>query len=309
MSEVCCILCGSNAQAPIIEERGYQAVRCLQCGLVFVESPPSQEELRVLYESDKAASLEVEAQMQLQEKKLLTATADLDRIQKYVRHGRLFEVGCGAGYFLWVARQRGFIVKGLELNSRLVQYGRQHLDLDIAQGSLSKTRLPSGSFDVIYMRNVLSHLLDPVQDFEIIRNLLADKGYLFFETGNGAELSQKTLELMKRRNQLGIPDHLFFFSHENVKQLVEQTGLEIVSFTVYSMALHDWIMQRFERKIRRTLAASGTQSGRGRWKEKIVAAASYFLTYGIGRYLPKSGRHCTIRYVCRKQALSAAGNP
>lgn len=304
MCATSCILCGSCHSEPVVNERGYQAVRCVACGLIYLESPPSQIELQQLYEAGNAASLEVDAQMQLRANKLLVASKDLDRIQRYIRSGTLLEVGCGAGYFLSVARRRGFDVKGLELNNRLVEFGRKQLTLDILHGSLSQVQLPQKFYDVIYMRNVLSHLSTPVQDFKIISLLLSDDGYFFFETGNGAELSPETLELLKQKNLLGIPDHLFFFSQHNIKQLADAANLQIVSCTRYSMALYDQIMQSAGRRIRRSLQSRDTRSPRSRWKEKLAAIFGYFLIYSLGRFLPKTGRHCTLRYVCRKKAAA-----
>jgi 2-polyprenyl-3-methyl-5-hydroxy-6-metoxy-1,4-benzoquinol methylase len=302
MSANACSLCGSRNSEPVVKERGYQAVRCVSCGLIYLEAPPSQIELQQLYEAGNTASLEVDAQMQLRAHKLLVAAKDLDRIQRYVRSGTLLEVGCGAGYFLAAARRRGFDVKGLELNNRLVEFGRKQLAVDILQGSLSQVQLPRKYYDVIYMRNVLSHLSTPVQDFRIISQLLSKGGYFFMETGNGAELGPQKLELLKRKNLLGIPDHLFFFSQQNIEFLAAAANLQIVACTRYSMVLYDQIMQRAGHRMRLSLQSSYTRSPRSRWKEKLAALSSYFLIYTLGRFLPTTGQHCTLRYICRKTA-------
>jgi len=295
-----CPLCASNDNSRVTEENGYEVARCHVCGVIYVVSPPSLEGLKALYEADQAARIHTGAAIRLRGKRIIVAKNDLKLIKQYVRGGHLLEVGCAAGYFLEYAQQHGFEATGLELNDRFVEYATRELGLRVLQGTLTIANLPKQSFDAIYMRNVLSHLIDPIGDFRIIRDLLRDDGYLFFETGNLAELSPEQIRKHQKLCPLGVPDHRLFLSRQNVRYLAEVTGLEIVSCQAFSTVVHDWFSHLLEDRGRRMFAdARPQQGGASSRKENVMSWAWYFLLYQLGRVLPKEGYPCTVKYVCK----------
>ena len=84
----------------------------------------------------------------------------------------------------------------------------QKLNIPCESVALSSTTFGGKKFDVIYHRDVLSHLYDPMNTFRLIHQSLNDKGLLVFETGNIADVNPKYLGLF---SQFLYPDHLYFF--------------------------------------------------------------------------------------------------
>jgi SAM-dependent methyltransferase len=80
-------------------------------------------------------------------------------------------------------------------------------------------------FDIIYHRDVLSHLPDPLAVFRDINRALEKDGLLVFETGNIADVHEK---YMKYFSQFSYPDHLFFFGEKSLSTLLEQTGFKCI---------------------------------------------------------------------------------
>jgi SAM-dependent methyltransferase len=294
-----CILCGSSENELVKVEHGYRAMRCCACNLIYTHPRPSLPELREMYELGQAASLELEAQIRLSRKKVKVARQDVSDILRLVNCGRLLEVGCGAGYFLCVAQEQGFICTGVEINGVLVEYATKNLGLDVVQGTLLTIDVPLQNFDVIYFRYVLSHMNNPIAEFERMRAALTNKGILFFETGNLPEVNLRSIQKM----DLGLPDHLFFFSQRNVKTLLERTGFELLSSKAYSLIAHEALRRVFEKRVRQIVAGGDgfSQQGQSNWKEALFANISELLTYKLGRVLPKRGRFCTIKYIARKK--------
>jgi 2-polyprenyl-3-methyl-5-hydroxy-6-metoxy-1,4-benzoquinol methylase len=293
-----CILCGSSDAALVKNESGYRAVKCSLCDLIYTDPKPSLLDLQMMYEKGHAASVEVDAQIKLRQKKLLVARRSLSQIQRFVKEGRLLEVGCGAGYFIMEAERQGFKSTGVEINGTLVEYAIETLGLDVRQGTLLTVDLQQKSFDVAYLRYVLSHMYDPIAEFERIHAILDDGGFLFFETGNLPQVKPRLIQKMN----LGLPDHLYFFSRQNVLTLLERTGFELLGARAYSFTLHELVSRMVENKVRKAVSSGDRNFSQPQasWKERLVAWTSYFLTYKLGRVLPKRGQLCTVEYIAAK---------
>lgn len=260
---------------------------------------PSQEGLAEAYSADMAASVDVQGQLMLTPKKRLIARDDLHLIRQMLPTGRLFEVGCGAGYFLWYAQQRGYEVAGNEVNHALVRFAREQLHLNVLEGDLLQLDI-EGDWDVIYMRNVLSHLPDPVSTLRKVHALLRPRGWVFIETGNVAELSPSRICSLHQMGRLGVPDHLFFFTRTGLRTLMQQIGFKLVSETCYGVWLHDWLMAKVEKRVRAAMHAHRGDVRSESLKARLVGYVSYLLAYPLARFIPPAGRKCSIKYLFQK---------
>jgi len=297
MSE--CILCKATDHVQVTEENGVQLARCPHCNLLFVLHQPSLDELKALYEKD-LEDVYVSRAIRFQQKRTVVSAIDLRLIKRYVAKGRLLEIGCAAGYFLQLAARRGYTPLGIEFNSRLVEYAIKTLGLHVLEGTVRRSNLPPGIFDAAYMRDVLSHLDDPKKDLRAIRSLLRDDGYLFLETGNFADLTDKQIRRLQRLHKLQIPDHLFFFSRKSFYKLASLTGFEVVETRMYSTIAYDWVSHVLEDRVRsKLLELSPRHPPQRSLIENLVTTSWYFLRYQLGRALPKTGFPCTVKYVCR----------
>ena len=88
---------------------GYRVVRCDDCGLVFFNPQPSDDELARIYDANYFLGSDSEAGRDaVSEIKQATANLYLSEIHRYHggETGRLLEVGCGEGDFLVSGRGR-----------------------------------------------------------------------------------------------------------------------------------------------------------------------------------------------------------
>lgn len=98
--------------------------------------------------------------------------------------GRLLDVGCGCGYFLRAARNRGWDIRGIEPSRKSVEHLRRLLGDVELHDSLEDV---SGGerFDAVTMLNVLDHLEEPWRAVESVSGLLRPGGLLLLRVPNG----------------------------------------------------------------------------------------------------------------------------
>jgi SAM-dependent methyltransferase len=303
MNYINCALCQTDETVPYRQEGGYQAVQCKYCRLVYVNPRPGIGEMKELYEGQET-QVDIYAHLSQSDKKRIEARKCLKFIQRYRSGGRLLEIGSAAGYFLSEARDAGFEVQGLDLTNHFVKFSEEVLGVPAFEGTLKEAPFADGSFDIIYHRNVLSHLAYPVEEFAIMHRLLAPGGILIFETGNVAELPAEEAGILE------LPDHLYHFSEMAILKLLQKTNF--LHLRTYRFMLISQLP--FIRKIKQIFKRPALKSRSGctplsnlpcqvapssfirRW----VAYLAQFIRYGLGRMLPTEGYRCTLIVIAKK---------
>jgi len=183
-----CLLCGSTNLrgepfAYRFERAEFPGVRCGECGFVFLAVQPTAESFPDLYdaryfESDYHCGHETEAYFARESEQGASAGVLLDLIEKTVPRGRILEIGCAGGYFLKAARERGWSPTGIEVSVDASQFAREKLGLDVHTGTMDSVRMEQGSFDAVFMGDVLEHVPEPMHALRIARGLLRPGGVL-----------------------------------------------------------------------------------------------------------------------------------
>jgi len=210
------------------------------------------------------------------------------------------------------SRKAGFEPFGVELNLPQAKFIQEQLNIRVESVSFSGHSFGGMPFDIICHFDVVSHFYDPIYQFKIFNRRLNEGGILFFETGNGGNLSRRWLKFI---GQLQYPQHLFLFSKKNIEQLCHQTGFEIINIYQYSISLHLFLIKLFlwmRMGIGRFLWKKGAKGvtdefkGISRedlwWKSlplKIAIFLNFSIKYKIGKFLPRIGPQ-TIIYVAKK---------
>src|SRR6202000_778012 len=107
----------------------YRVVRCEDCGLVFLNPQPSDDELGRIYGTNYFLGRETaEGRRLAHEIKQATAQGYLSEIARYrgaTTNGRLLEIGCGEGDFLELAETSGWDVTGIEYSTAACDQARR----------------------------------------------------------------------------------------------------------------------------------------------------------------------------------------
>lgn len=314
MENIQCIFCNVGSDLIVIEENGYKGRKCPQCGLIYVSPRPTFSQILNLYTDDKV-SIYAEAIIPNYYAKRLHAKHTLKIIRKYEKSGSMLEIGAGAGYFLDEARKEGFEVYGNELNRIQADFINNILRIPCEDSMLNESSFQGKKFNLIYHCNVLSHFHDPIAEFKKIHDRLSENGILVFETGNLGDVKKKYYKVFTK---FDCPDHLFFFSKESIKKLVELTGFEIIRIYRYSI-LPDYLKKKLilsikyfsknkeTRKIKgksnhpETSFQDDKRFGLKQLLKKSNSYLSFTLLYKIGYIVPKKGCPQTVIVVARKR--------
>lgn len=235
MEEVKCYFCHTVTDKVFWEENGYKGRKCDQCGLIYISPRPTEAEMTILYEQGMAGGASAEEQIANRYIKDLNAGYTMGFILKYKQKGRILEIGPGGGQFLQAARKLNFEPYAVEINRKQADYLAQELHIPAENCSASSPDFfKIQMFDVIYHKDLLSHLHNPL---EVLRNLndkLADDGIMVFETGNVGDLSCRWINFLGR---LSYPEHVYLFSRQNILDLLRFSGFVCVESHYHTTVL------------------------------------------------------------------------
>ncbi len=236
--EVSCNICNSKAEEIISKIGVGNIVRCKKCGLLYKNPRLSDKDEIDRYKHqiyDDSHSL-VENKSK---KEIFVST--LNKLEHH--RGKILDIGCADGYFLALARERGWEPYGIEISDFLLRKARERLGWKQIIGVPLKTaNFPPNSFDVISMWDVLDHLTDPLRELIEIRRILKKKGLLIIRVRNMA--FHVLMNKLFKKNLLGIIKrptiiHLYGFNNKNIKVLLEKTNLSKLKIENSKLSLGD----------------------------------------------------------------------
>ncbi len=229
-----CNLCGSSAYSVIFKEfvaQVHQIVKCEKCGLMYAF--PVHE-----LNSDIYVNLSQQAPMKEDDASILQS---LDKLSDYRRipvelqkhicsKGRILDVGCYVGTFLYYLKSQGWDVVGVELDSRAVRFARHRFGLRILNSSLESLDNANyhDSFDVVTFLHVIEHLDDPSSTVKVALRLLKHGGVFVVETPTYDSLIFRLLG--RRERSVSCDGHIFFYTAKTLSKLLERTGFEILEW-------------------------------------------------------------------------------
>jgi SAM-dependent methyltransferase len=193
-------------------------------------------------------------------------------IQRYKPSGEFFEIGCGMGYFLEYARKNGYSVSGIEYAELGVRQCHEKFGLDVRRGSFEELPSQPDRYDVMFMGDVLEHLIQPLEMLQKAHTMLRPSGVLAAEvpsmfnslTGRFAIAGMRALRTNKKMSMP--PYHVNEFTPKTLRAMIERAGFR-----------HCIIVQRIKPPSAITL--------RGSVIEKTVKKTLHYPNYGLTKSL------------------------
>lgn len=144
------------------------------------------------------------------------------------------DVGCGEGYAMAYFREQGYTVKGLDFSSAGVESKNPDCLDALITGNLFEllqSEIRSGKrYNIVWLQNVLEHVLDPVDLMKSLRSLISSEGVAVITIPNDCSRIQKDAldrGYIDRPFWVVPPDHLSYFSGESLSNLARSTGWEV----------------------------------------------------------------------------------
>lgn len=230
MTKSLCPVCGHDINQPWGNKNKYELVRCNSCGLIFVSPLPS--ETPAIYNENYFSGGDGHGYVDYDRDKEPMRQAFelyLEHIEKALgRKGRLLDVGAATGYFLAIAKSRGWEVAGVEISDHAAALGRAK-GFNIQTGILENLNLQEQSFDVITLFDVVEHLRDPKATLLEAGRLLKPGGLLVVTTPDSGSVWARVLR--SHWHLVVPPEHLVLFSRRNFGVLLKRTGFTPLFFT------------------------------------------------------------------------------
>ena len=235
-----CPLCGGNdsilyMKVPVRSDQlgkfpldVWDLLRCKSCGMIYIHPTPDLQTLNTMYSFQNSVDRAFVQDWFIDGAFLHKEhwRRMLDVIAHYVPTGRLLDIGCGAGTFLTIARERGYQVMGQEVTPFFIDFCRNQHGLDILAGEVKDLGLPSESFDVITLFDVIEHVLEPNELIEQSFHLLKPGGILMVGTHDIGNWMARCYGV-HWRHLLPI-GHLTYFTHQTLRRLMRQHGFKIL---------------------------------------------------------------------------------
>jgi SAM-dependent methyltransferase len=202
--------------------------QCALCGLICLDPRPTAEAIARFYPEDYLAfqSAPGEEPSRLKQLDRRTGIEQLCRpiVQLAGPRGRILDVGCATGNFLDGMRTRGWETWGVEPSAYAARYAREHLRLDVREGTLEQAGFTGEFFDVITLWHVFEHVYDPQATLAEAARILKPGGWVSLTVPN---LESWEARLMGRY-WLGwdIPRHLFLYPRPVLRRYLAEAGFE-----------------------------------------------------------------------------------
>lgn len=202
---------------------------CPQCGLLFTWPRPDQNKIGRYYESEKYYShaenkkglvpkiYELIKQINVKNK-LEIAT---DRLEK----GKMLDIGCGVGDFLYLAQQKGWNITGIEPSERARTLAEEKLKITIYKPD-ELINLEDKAFQCITMWHVLEHVDDLKTEIQQLKRLLAKNGKLIIALPNYQSYDGQYYK--EKWAAYDVPRHLNHFSINTIEKIMLSEDLKLV---------------------------------------------------------------------------------
>lgn len=158
-------------------------------------------------------------------------------VKKFIKSGRLLEIGPGTGEFLQLASRDGFQVEAVETSHRLAKYLREELKFKTHESTLEDFVLENKQYDSIYSSHVIEHVVDPILYLSTAKKCVIPGGYFFIMTPNGDCWEHA---LARRAWSMYTPAHLHIFTAESLKKCLLKAGWNIKSIHTPEYSI-DWV--------------------------------------------------------------------
>lgn len=198
----------------------YQIVKCNSCGLIYTNPMPMN-----IYAFYKDTVDEI--YLATKKQRLQGAKKVVQEILKFKKGGNLLDIGCATGYFLDVASEY-FNVTGIELSEwAFKEAAKRHEVYNMPLSGIEFTK----KFDVITLFGVIEHLTNPSKELDLISSCLKQSGLVVIYTPDIGGWLPRLLG-KKWWNFMGM--HLYYFSKETCKGLLEKCGFSVIKIMNYT---------------------------------------------------------------------------
>lgn len=216
-----CPTCKSKKSDFLFIKNGGTYNRCKICTMVFL-NPVFKNSMLIQYYK-KNHSYQAEAHKTEKSFYNKIYNHGLSKILKFKRKGKILDLGCSGGFFLDLAKKKGFETYGIELNEQEKKEAelKNHKVWDRPIEDIKE--LPK--FDIICLWDVFEHIKNGVELLKILKNKLRKRGIIFLQLPNSDSLATRILH--STCNMFDGIEHVNLYNGTSLRLVAKKSKMKI----------------------------------------------------------------------------------
>lgn len=243
-------------------------VECDRCGLVFT-SPRLRQDLILKSYQDTEDPVYVSQSAG----RIRSFEKCIQKIARYQSVGRILDIGAAAGFFLKVAKDRGWETFGIEPSKYLSEFGNRHYKANIFNGTVEDVARFPYPMDVVTLWDVLEHTFDPMDVLARCNRYLRPGGLIAINYPN---IDNWMAKLAGRRYWFILSVHIYYFTPTTIAEMLRRNGFAVVESTPHFQRLQlGYLLYRLEAylpRLAKPLQAVARTLGIDKWLIPYFAA-------------------------------------
>ena len=222
-----CPICATSEFELSFNKDGFNHVKCEKCDFIFVSPVLTDKALIKYYENENKWTQVMLSDEERRVNKIMyeLALSFLEKENKF-NSKELLDVGSGSGYFLEVAKERGWSVKGIEFNKDMIELSNKN-SLNVDNHSLEDLFKRGEKFDVISSWFVLEHIKDIKSFIRDIELLLKEGGLLLLAVPQLDSLANRLY--WENSPTFAGYAHINFFNLDSINNFITSFKFELVA--------------------------------------------------------------------------------
>lgn len=218
-----CPVCGSSKSVPIFNKSGGTYAKCTNCTMVFLNPVFKDRALDKHYrklDSGQAAIVQGESAFYRE-----IYLKGLNAVSRFVKKGKIFDLGCSSGIFLDIAKSKEWKTYGLEVGEAEAALCREKGHV-LYTKKLQDEKITE-KFDAISLWDVFEHLPHGKDELKLLKSMLNPGGVIFLQIPNSGSLAARMMR-DKCRMFDGI-EHVNLYNPKTIQLIAQKVGLNIKS--------------------------------------------------------------------------------
>lgn len=208
----------------------FSIVKCTSCNCVYTDVHFTESQMKPFYMQEGYKKNGAMFNKLLELIIVVSRKIRVQYITSYIKKGTVLDIGCGRGIELNLLSNKGFDCYGTEKGWRKPPADMKRIKLFSKE--LGDCHFPTAFFDAVLLFHSYEHLPEPVQTMNEIKRITKKDGLLFIEVPN---IESWQARLTKSHwFHLDVPRHLFHFSPQTLKTIIETNGFKIIKEDSFS---------------------------------------------------------------------------
>ena len=246
-----------SSKAEKVIKKDYKVVKCLDCNFYFIN--PAIEltdwDWKYLYDNTYFG----EKSNWYTKKRKADSKDRISEATRFIPNKieNFLDIGCGEGYSLIEASNRGWNVYGIDITDHRIKDACIN-DIKFINSDLINSKLPSEFFDIVYLDSVLEHVYNPMEYLTEIKRILKKGGILYLGVPNEDSLFNDVRKILYKLTRKNItekikpfqsPYHINGFNKVSLKFALDKAGLNIVKLRNFASRVEFMKVKPFSKEF------------------------------------------------------------